>query len=137
VHLLARKQTIGQTLGTLLKFRLWPPSHLAVTRTGLHFVYFARTLWRLVGLLRSRRWSTATATILGVHLGKGFYNSVSVDYEYGVDAPKYACTFVKPFIFESSAKAYADQLKRGMQFRIRIKPGNPEVSLADPGEENW
>ncbi len=52
-------------------------------------------------------------------------------------AAKYSSTFVKPFIFNSSARTYADQVKPGMLFRIRINPQNPEVSLADRSEENW
>ena len=65
-------------------------------------VYFVRTLWRLVGLVRSRRWNKATAIILGAHVGEGLYDSVEVDYEYGADAPKYSSTFVKPFLLNSS-----------------------------------
>jgi hypothetical protein len=96
----------------------------------IYIVYFARSLWRLIDLLRSHRWSKSTATILGVHVRSGLYDSVAIDYEYGAP-PKYASTFVKPFIFESSAKAYAQPLTRGMQLHIRIKPRHPEVSVAD------
>ena len=103
----------------------------------IYIVYLARILWRLVALLRSRRWGRATGTILGVHLNGVYFKSVSVDYEYGAESPKYASTFVKPFLIESSAKAYSDRLKRGMSFTIRIKTGDPEVSVADASEENW
>ena len=96
----------------------------------IYIVYFVRTVWRLVDLLRSRRWSKSTATVLGVHVRGGLYNSVSIDYEYG-PFPKYASTFVKPFIFKASAEAYAQHLTRGMQLHIRIKPGHPELSVAD------
>jgi len=34
-------------------------------------------------------------------------------------------------------KAYADQYARGMEFKIRIKPGDPSVSVADSTVENW
>jgi hypothetical protein len=68
--------------------------------------------------------------MLGAHVDSGLYNSVRIDYEYGPD-PKYASSLVKPFIFEASANAYAQHLTRGMQLHIRIKPGHPEVSVAD------
>ena len=96
----------------------------------IYIVYVARSLWRLIDLLRSRRWSKSTGTILGVHVRSGLYNSVRVDYEYG-PPPGYASSFVKPFIFEASAKAYAEHLTRGMQMLIRIKPGRLGVSVAD------
>jgi hypothetical protein len=104
--------------------------------TDIYIVYSARTFWRLVNLVRSHRWSKATAIILGVHVNDGLYESVEVDYEYGFDVPMCASTFVKPFIFKSSARTYADHLKPGMEFRIRINPQNPKVSLADRSEEN-
>ena len=64
------------------------------------------------------------------------YSRVSVDYEYLVDVQKLAVIFVKPFIFDSSAKAYANQFARGKEFMIRIKLGKPETSVADRCVEN-
>ena len=78
-----------------------------------------------------------TATILGIHPNLGQYSSVSVDYEYAFDGQRFADSFVKPFIFDSSAKAYADQFAKGMSFTVRIKPRQPEASIADPSMENW
>lgn len=103
----------------------------------VYIVYMFRMFWRLANLLRSRRWSKATATVLGSHLNQGVNNGVSVDYEYEANGQKYAASFDKPFIFESSANAYADQFARGMEFKIRIKPGDPCVSVADSTVENW
>lgn len=101
-----------------------------------YIVYLVRMLWRLVGLFRSRRWNRTTATVLGSHV-ESPYSRVSVDYEYVADGQKLAATFVKPFIFDSSAKTYADQFARGKEFMIRIKPGKPETSVADRSVENW
>jgi len=50
---------------------------------------------------------------------------------------KHADSFTKPFILDSSAKAYADQFARGMEFKIRVKPSDPSVSVADSTVENW
>jgi hypothetical protein len=100
-------------------------------------VYLVRMLWRLATLLRSRRWTKVNATVLGCHLNKSAYNSVSVDYEYEVDGQKRAETFLKPFIWDSSAKVYADQFGRGTAFKIRIKPADSDVSVADTSVEHW
>jgi hypothetical protein len=74
---------------------------------------------------------------LGTHANTLPYGSVSVDYEYARDGQKFADTFVKPFIWDSSAKAYADQFAKGMSFSVRVKPGQRGVSIADASVENW
>ncbi len=103
----------------------------------IYIVYLFRIFWRLANLLRSRKWTKVTATVLGSHPDLSSYTSVSVDYEYALNGQKHAASFVKPFISNSSAEAYAEQLKRGMEFKIRIKPGDPLVSVADSTVENW
>jgi hypothetical protein len=103
----------------------------------VYIVYFFRTLWRVAHLLRSRRWPAVTATVLGSHFPHDVYNRVSIDYEYAVNGQKHADSFTKPFILDSSAKAYADQFARGMGFKIRVKPSDPSVSVADSTVENW
>jgi hypothetical protein len=100
-------------------------------------VYLFLIFWRLGNLLRSRKWNKVTATVLGSHPNLSAYNSVGVDYEYAVNGQKYADSFTKPFIADSSAKTYADQFARGMEFKIRIKPSDPSVSVADSTVENW
>jgi hypothetical protein len=100
-------------------------------------VFIFRLLWRLLGLVRSRRWKKVIATILGTHANTSLYSSVSVHYEYALDGQRFADTFVKPFIWDFSAKAYADQFAKGMSFTIRTKPGQPGVSIADASVENW
>jgi hypothetical protein len=53
------------------------------------------------------------------------------------DGQKFADGFVKPFIWDFSAKANADQFAKGMSFSVRVKPGQPGVSIADASVENW
>lgn len=83
------------------------------------FVYVVRIMWRLANLLRSRRWTKANATVLGCHRNKSAYESVSVDYEYELDSQKRVGTFLKPFIWTSSAELYADEHPPGAAFKIR------------------
>lgn len=101
------------------------------------FVYVVRIMWRLANLLRSRRWTKANATVLECHRNKSAYESVSVDYEYELDSQKRVGTFLKPFIWTSSAELYADEHPPGAAFKIRVKPANPAVSVADSSVENW
>jgi hypothetical protein len=87
--------------------------------------------------MRGRRWSVATATELGSHFPRVAYNCVSIDYEYAANGHKCSASFEKPFVVDSSAKAYADQFARGTEFKIRIKPGDQSVSVSDSTVENW
>jgi len=103
----------------------------------IYIVYLFRIILRLANLLRSRKWTKVTATALGSHPDLSPYPSVSVDYEYAVNGQKLAASFEKPFLLDSSAEVYAEQFKRGMGFKIRMKPGDPLVSVADSTVENW
>lgn len=103
----------------------------------IYIVYLFRIFWRLANLLRSRKWTKAAGTVLGSHPDLSLYSSVSVDYEYAVNGQKHADSFRKPFILDSSAKAYAEQFARGKEFQIRIKPSDPSVSVADSTVETW
>jgi hypothetical protein len=103
----------------------------------IYIVYLFRIFWRLANLLRSRKWTKATATVLGSHPNLSLYSSVSLVYEYEVDGQKHVESFRKPFLSDSSAKAYADQFARGKEFKIRIKPSDTSVSVADSTVENW
>jgi hypothetical protein len=100
-------------------------------------VYIIRTLWRLGNLLRCRSWSTVNAVVLESRLNKSAYESVSLDYEYEADGQKRTGTFLKPFISTSSAKAYADEYPPAAKFKIRIKPEDSSVSVADASVEHW
>jgi hypothetical protein len=100
-------------------------------------VYVVRILWRLISLLHSRRWTKINATVLGCHLNKSACPSVEVDYEYELDSDKRAATFLKPFIWTSSAEIYANEYARGATFKIRVKPGDYAVSVADQSVEHW
>jgi hypothetical protein len=77
------------------------------------------------------------ATVLGCHLDKSTNTTVRVDFEYAMNGEKYAESFEKPFLVDSSAQVYAEQFPKGAAFKIRVKPGNPSVSIADSSVENW
>jgi hypothetical protein len=103
----------------------------------VYIVYLLRILWRLGNLFRTRAWTNLTATILGCHLDKSTNIIVRVDYLYATNGKTYAESFAKPFLVDSSAQLYAEQFSKGASFNIRVKPGDPSVSIADSSVENW
>ncbi len=57
----------------------------------------------------------------------------NIDYEYMVDGVGYVGWYEKPFLVHASGVAYAESLVKGEDFKVRLKPGDPSVSLAEPG----
>jgi hypothetical protein len=53
--------------------------------------------------------------------------------EYMVDGAKYAGCYEKPFLVRASGVAYAESFAKGEDFKVRLKPGDPSVSVAEPG----
>ena|SRR5579871_4560504 len=102
-------------------------------------VYVFRTVWRLMVLLRTRKWERVNAVVLMAEESYGLSSiGASVSYEYAVGAQKFfSGTFTKPFLSTGPAQAYVAKYPKGSSFKIRVKPGHPEVSVADVTVENW
>jgi hypothetical protein len=99
------------------------------------------TLFRIVArTLRARRskaWREITATVAGATCQSSSYMPrpvAEIVYTYRVDGGFYGGVDEKPFFFESSAKHYAEQFARGDSLVVRVKPGEPEVSIV-PDED--
>lgn len=82
----------------------------------VYIVYLFRMLWRLANLFHSRAWVNVTATVFGSHLDKGTNVIVRVDYVYAMNEQKYAESFEKPFLVDSSAQVYAERFPKGAAF---------------------
>jgi hypothetical protein len=54
-----------------------------------------------------------------------------VDYQYFVNGENDADVDAKPFFWPGSAKLYVQKFQRGDQLKIRVKPGDPSVSVLD------
>jgi|SRR5579871_2029244 len=102
-------------------------------------IYICRVLWRTFALLRTLRWPKTNANVLGAYVtSEVSWVSASVMYEYSVgDQKGFSDTFVKPFLFTSSAEAYCAKYTRGRSFTIRVNPKRPDISIADFSVENW
>jgi hypothetical protein len=94
------------------------------------------TLFRIVSrILRARRikgWREITATVSGASCQTSSYMPrpvAEIVYTYRLDGGFYGGVDEKPFFLESSAKQYAEQLARGDSLVVRVKPGQPEVSI--------
>ena len=94
--------------------------------------YFIRSSVRFAWLLRARNWTRSKAIVTSLsHTGNAYGGDVAeVYYKYYVDGVRYADVYKKAFIWPSSAKDYAKKFARGDEILIRVKPGNPAISIA-------
>jgi hypothetical protein len=93
--------------------------------------YIFRVSFRAANLMRSRNWPVITATISSAdcpHAGYGC-TVATVYYEYIVRGEKYGDTFKKPFISYESGAVYAAQFVKGADFKIRVRPHEPTISI--------
>jgi hypothetical protein len=90
---------------------------------------------RTVKLLRSHSWPRQKATVLSASCPEHSCGCTvaEVDYEYVVDGVKYADSVAKPFLWHGSGVEYPESFVKGQDFKVRLKPGDPSVSVAEPG----
>jgi hypothetical protein len=94
--------------------------------------YFIRVAIRSMKVLRARTWPPAKASVMSSNCTQHAYGGdyAEVFYKYYVDGVSYADVHNKAFLLPSSAKFYANQFVPGSEISIRVKPGNPAVSIA-------
>ena len=90
---------------------------------------------RAIKLLRSHSWPIQIATVLSASCEQPSHGCpvADVDYEYVVDGVKYGDSYAKPFLWHGSGVEYAGSFVKGQEFKVRLKPGDPSVSVAEPG----
>jgi hypothetical protein len=100
------------------------------------FVGWVITLYRIAArsmLAReTKEWRAISAVISSATFQGEAYMPrpvALIAYTYRHEDGSYLGVDEKPFFFRSSAKAYADQFKRGDPLIIRVKPGEPETSF--------
>ena len=52
-----------------------------------------------------------------------------IRYTYRVDGEPFAGAYIKPFIFYVPGERYIKQFVTGAEFTVRVKPGDPLVSV--------
>ena len=97
-----------------------------------YFITLFRIVARILRARRSKGWREITATVAGTSCQTSSYMPrpvAEIVYTYRIDGGFYGGADEKPFFFESSAKRYAEQFARGDSLVVRVKPGEPEVSI--------
>jgi hypothetical protein len=93
--------------------------------------FLIRVLARGVRLLRSKNWLFVLGSVASTEIypsGPGCAK-VTVKYEYGLDGKRFVGAYEKPFLWTAPTKAYAEQHKVHSRFGVRVKPGQPSVSV--------
>jgi hypothetical protein len=97
-----------------------------------YFITFVRIIARIQRTRRTKGWRETTATVSGASYQVSAFLPrpiAEVVYTYRIDGGFYGGVDEKPFSLESTAKQYADQFARGDSLIVRVKPGEPEVSI--------
>jgi hypothetical protein len=97
--------------------------------------YFLEYLFRRAVLTIRRRgshtWPVANAVVTGSAFPKGAPGCyvAEVDYIYRIDDERFVGMSKMPFLFESNGEIYIKQFVAGTEFTVRVKPGDPTVSI--------
>ena len=93
--------------------------------------YLIRVIGRAIKRYRSRGWPTVRATVASSECPKSSgCNLAEVTYLYSVNGERYSGTNKKPFLSHDSAEEYVRHFVPGKEFTVRVKPDDPEVSVA-------
>jgi hypothetical protein len=96
-------------------------------------LYLTRTIGA-VKLFRSRNWPVYEAKVLSATTeGKSGY----VYYQYFVNGQSYDDLDIKLFLRPGPAKVYACRFQPGGQLTVRVKPGDPSVSVLEKPRLRW
>ena len=91
-----------------------------------------RMITRKLRTSRSKGWREALATVVGASCQESWYLPrpvAEIIYTYRVDGGFYGGVDEKPFFSGDSAKEYAGRFARGDNLVVRVKPGEPEISI--------
>lgn len=93
-------------------------------------VYIFRAAWNWLNASRSGDWPLAQATITDnpVRIEGSFSATVEIVYSYRVEGELYTGLHGEP-VFNASDTEYNERFAKGRSFVVRVKPGEPEVSV--------
>ena len=103
--------------------------------------YLLRSIWTWLASSSAGKWATADATVTEDPVRvAGFPGStVEVVYSYRVGGELYTGLHEEPE-FMGSGSEYMKRFPKGRSFVVRVKPGQPEVSVvrdSDQAEKVW
>jgi len=95
--------------------------------------FLVRVVMRMVRIFRSRAWPTVAGEVTDSTYQKAGYGCdvAEICYKYRVDGELYTGMYVKPFISNVHGEDYVARLPAGTGLVIRIKPGEPSISVMD------
>ena len=93
--------------------------------------YLFRVVTRFIKTRGRGSWPTAKATVTSSGCPGTAYGCPvgEVYYTYRVDGELYTGSHEKPFILHNSGENYARHFAPGTDFIVRLKPGQPSVSI--------
>ena len=92
--------------------------------------------WRTRGC---GKWQLVKARIDSSHVGGGWvWNcpTTEIGYTYDIHGQTYSSIDTKPFLMDSSAKAYAERFERGQKPSVRVDPVRPERSVLRESDQS-
>jgi hypothetical protein len=92
--------------------------------------YLLRSIWAWLASSGVRKWSTAAAIVTEdpVRVAGFLGSTVEVVYSYRVGGELYTGLHEEPE-FMGSGSEYMKRFPKGRSFVVRVKPGQPEVSV--------
>ena len=95
--------------------------------------FLVRVVVRMVRIFRSRAWPTITGEVTdSIYQRAGYGCDVAeIYYKYRVNGELYTGMYVKPFISSMRGKDYVARLPVGKELVLRVKPGEPSVSIME------
>lgn len=98
----------------------------------VYVAYVFTTLLRIWRARGSDTWSKYAATVGSASSRRAGFgcSTVEVVYTYILEDSTYGGMYEKPFISPDSAESFASQFPIGSKLVVRVKPGEPGVSLA-------
>ena len=104
----------------------------------IYVEYLIRVVARLIMRIRSVHWAAAKGTVIHSQSRGGLGCPVTdVTYKYEVSGETCEGVNTKPFIFDRSAKLYAEHFAAGQQVTARVNPQNASKTvLVDKEQPN-
>lgn len=95
--------------------------------------FLVRVVMRMVRIFRSGSWQTVPGEVTDSTYQSASYGCdvAEICYKYRVDGELYTGMYVKPFISSMRGKDYVARLPVGTELVLRIKPGEPSVSVME------
>lgn len=99
-------------------------------------IYAFRAVWSRLNASGSAEWPLAQATVSDnpVRIEGAFSTTVEIVYSYRVDGELYTGLHEEP-VFKGSDTEYSERFAKGGRFTVRIKPGEPEVSVVRDSDQ--